>query len=225
MKGPFARFLAVIVLLVGALTALPETRTAHASSDTVTADFAVPVDDPLIKTKFGVYNSCIVPISQYNRDINLIKEINPESLRLDGVLGGASGVCPFTPVSGTAQNLLYDFTGPDALATLLDQRNVLPYWSYDYEPPPLQTPAGEWRSPPSDLNAWKQVLNTFASHYRQNNLPIGYQEIWNEPDYRTCWQVTDIALREGRTRPCGERRWSKSTRIQDSPLDGPAHAQ
>jgi hypothetical protein len=118
---------------------------ADAATVTVAANFAVPVDNPLIKNKFAVYNSCIVPSSQYNRDINLINDIKPESLRIDGGLGAAPfcGLAP-NPVTGTVGNVQYDFTSTDRLVSQLDTRGVLPYWSYSYEPAPLQI-GGDWR--------------------------------------------------------------------------------
>lgn len=179
-----ARIILVALLVVGGSLAFPaRSRLARAASVSATVDFATSVDYPLVKTKFAVYNSCIVPLSQYNRDINLINEIKPESLRIDGALG-ESPYCGLTqhPVTGTATTLQYNFAQLDQLATLLDRRNVLPYWSYDYEPYPLQI-NGDYRSPPSNLNAWKQALSAISAHFRQNNLPVGYHEIWNEPDY------------------------------------------
>jgi len=181
-----ARIILVALLVVGGSLAFPaRSRLTRAAAVSATVDFATTVDYPLVKTKFAVYNSCIVPLSQYNRDINLINEIKPESLRIDGALG-ESPYCGLTqhPVTGTATALQYNFAQLDQLATLLDRRNVLPYWSYDYEPYPLQI-NGDYRSPPSNLNAWKQALSAISAHFRQNNLPVGYHEIWNEPDYGT----------------------------------------
>src|SRR5689334_11272597 len=49
----------------------------------ITADFAATADYPLSKTKFGVYNSGLVPLSHYERDSALFDEIKPNSLRID----------------------------------------------------------------------------------------------------------------------------------------------
>jgi len=84
-------------------------------------------------------------------------------------------------VTGTPDNLQYNFADIDKLAGLLNKRNVLPYWSYCYIPRPLQK-WGDWRRGPSDLNIWKKMHSAFASHFKQNNIRIGYQEIYNEPD-------------------------------------------
>jgi len=176
--------LTIVLVLISLLGVLAfTTGTVRAASVTVTANFATEVDYPLSKTKFAVYNSCIVPIAQYNRDINFINEIKPDSLRIDGALGGLT-LCGIAQnvVSGMLPVLQYNFASLDQLATLLNQRNVLPYWSYSYQPVPLQPAGGDGRSPPSDLNAWRQVLQTYASHFRQTGNPVGYHEIWNEPD-------------------------------------------
>jgi hypothetical protein len=54
---------AVGALLMVASVSLPDYRLSPsgAASVTVVADFGAPVDYPLVKTKFGVFNSCIVP--------------------------------------------------------------------------------------------------------------------------------------------------------------------
>lgn len=87
---------------------------ASAATATVTANFASSVDYPLVKSKFGVYNSCLVPLERYDRDINLINEVDTEHLRIDGGFG-ADPNCLYDPdpISGTASNIQYDWTGPD----------------------------------------------------------------------------------------------------------------
>ena len=49
----------------------------------VEVDFQESDDYPLVKTKFGVYNSGIVPVGQYERDTDRFSEVHPECLRID----------------------------------------------------------------------------------------------------------------------------------------------
>ena len=148
-------------------------------SDTINVDFLVRADPPLFK-KFAMYNSGIVPMSRYRRDIDLMTEVRPESFRIDLSIGKLDNGWINEIVTGTPENLVYDFTEIDELSMMLNDRNILPYWCWCYIPLPLQT--GSWRSGPSDLNAWKEMHSVFASHFKQSNLRIGYHEMYNEPN-------------------------------------------
>jgi len=150
---------------------------------TVTVDFAAPVDYPLSKEKFAVYNSGLVSLDRYRRDAERFAEVGPESLRIDIAWGWPPGEDPYVvqPVTGTADHLVYNVDELDELATLLNGQGVRPYWSYCYMPVPLQR-AGDWRSAPISMEAWGEVLRAFARHYRDTGIRIGYHEVYNEPD-------------------------------------------
>jgi len=150
----------------------------------ITADFEAPEDYPLVKTKFGVFNSGIVRLSHYQRDKDLLKEVGPESLRIDLGWGAPWIGWPNEPVSGTEEHIEYDFSEMDAIANVLNEHNVLPYWAYCYTPVPLQAPTGDWQSIPSSFVKWGEILGKFADHYRHSSPPnpVGYHEIHNEPD-------------------------------------------
>ena len=120
----------------------------------VTADFGQWVDYPLVKNKFGVFNSGLVREARYARDIERFREVNPESLRIDLGWGAPWIGWPQDPVTGTADDIHYDFTEMDGIARLLNSANCLPYWSYCYTPIPLQQPRGEWKSIPSNDISW-----------------------------------------------------------------------
>lgn len=176
---------AALALTLAATMLLATPQKAEAATATVTANMGTPVDYPLVKTKFGVYNSCLVPLTRYNRDLNLISELRTDSLRIDGGLGGDPN-CGYVndPVSGTSSSLSYDWSEVDPFVDNLNSRGVDPYWSYSYQPAPLQV-GGDWRSRPSSLPAWESMLDTFADHFEQTDRPVAYQEIWNEPDFGT----------------------------------------
>lgn len=154
----------------------PATRSTN-----VTADFGATVDYPLIKTKFPVYNSGIVGLEHYRRDIHLFEEVKPESLRLDMAWGAKWAEWEKDIVSGTLDNLQYDFSEVDELIHLLRAKNVLPYWSYCYQFTPLQRD-GDWRSAPSDFIVWQEVMRVLSQHFIASGTRVGYHEIYNEPD-------------------------------------------
>ena len=151
---------------------------------TVTADFAVPVDNPLVKTKFGVYNSGVVPLAHYERDAPLLDEVRPDSLRVDLAWGTHWAGWKTPPVSGTAEHPVYDFAEMDRIAALLNGRNVRPFWSYCYVPSPVQPRPGNYRALPTDMAVWGRILGDYARHARAGGplQTVGHHEVYNEPD-------------------------------------------
>lgn len=150
----------------------------------VAADFAAGADYPLIKGKFALFNSGIVPVATYERDADLFPVVAPESLRID--LGWGTEWAEWTrqPIGGTAAAPVYDLAELDRIAEILNERGVLPYWSYCYTPSPLQDPPGDWKSVPGDWAAWGKICGDIAAHYRALGPanPMGYHEVYNEPD-------------------------------------------
>ena len=87
------------------------------------------------------------------------------------------------PVGGSLAEIQYDYREMDTIAEVLNQKKVVPYWSYCYTPHPLQSSPGDWKSVPVDMNKWGEVLANFVKHYRNNySRHVGYHEIGNEPD-------------------------------------------
>jgi hypothetical protein len=147
------------------------TRDAHAGTISVSADFTTAIGPALDKSRFGVYNSGLVGLDRYQRDADKLLALQPDSLRFDGGLWGFN----------INQNLVqgignYNFSDADQLISLLNSRNVKPYWSYEYEPPPLQQ-NGDYKSPPNNLDNWARVLGDIASHFKSSGHPVGYHEI------------------------------------------------
>ncbi len=142
-------------------------------------DFSKRVEPPLHK-KFSMFNSGLVPIKNYERDLDKIIALYSDSLRID--LGiGANNFPLKDVVSGTIDNIKYDFVKIDYLAVMLNERRVLPYFSWSYIPTPLQI-HGDHRKGPADLDKYREVLSVVAKHYRDEGIRIGYHEIYNEPD-------------------------------------------
>lgn len=151
----------------------------------VEADLAVSADYPLTKSKFGGFNSGIVNLPQYRRDIGLFDEVRLPSLRIDLGWGARWAGWARQPVTGTAGAIHYDFEEMDGIAELLNQHGVLPYWSYCYIPEPLQARPGDYRAPDTNhISAWGDILAEFAKRSREGRQKIGYHEIYNEPDNR-----------------------------------------
>jgi len=173
-------------------------------------DFSQGADYPLIKSKFAIFNSGIVPADTYERDAAQFGVVRPESLRIDLAWGTDWAGWASQPIQGTASDLAYDFGEMDRIAATVNQHGCLPYWSYCYNPTPLQEPLGNWRGAPSDMAAWGRVLRDVAAHYRemQATNPAGYHEVYNEPDnsdffvgtmtdYFAMYEHGSLGIREG----------------------------
>jgi xylan 1,4-beta-xylosidase len=150
----------------------------------IVAEFGTSVDYPIVKSKFAVFNSCIVPLSTYERDSAFFGVVKPESLRIDLGWGADWAGWSEQPIQGTADAPTLHLDEMDHIAEIINEHGTLPYWSYCYTPSPLQDPPGDWRSVPEDMEAWGRVLTEVVRHYRdlRDTNPVGYHEVYNEPD-------------------------------------------
>src|ERR1019366_7464851 len=88
----FSRSLSVVVclafLLLAAVT-LPffSVTSTHAASNTITANFGVGVDNPLLKTKFNLFNTFKRTPADFQRDAALLSELSAQTMRVDFELG------------------------------------------------------------------------------------------------------------------------------------------
>lgn len=150
----------------------------------VRIDFSVRNDPPLLK-KIAQYNSGIPPIENYERDLDHLRSVNAHSFRLD-VGMGSRGFIGENVVSGSIDQPEYDFEQVDRLANMLNELDVLPYYSWAYVPKPLQRD-GDFRRLNDDAvpdwpEKWGDMLKTIAKHYVDEGIRIGFHEIYNEPD-------------------------------------------
>jgi hypothetical protein len=160
----------------------------------ITADYAAAIDPPLVK-KAAMYNAGVIdPLTNYARDLDLIEPLNAESLRIDLALGRSDGTAGRYLVYGDRTDYHYDFEQLDGVVDQINAQNVLPYMSWSYIPEPLQE-NGEWNnldtSIPNWQKIWQDIHYHYAKYYKDRGTPIGYHEIYNEPDleYLKEWGV------------------------------------
>ena len=153
-------------------------------AQTFEVDFSQPADPPLVKTKFGVYQTPLTTLPRLLDSMPLLREINVADFRYEmgwgkpDTLGGSQ-------ISGTAKQPSYDFSTIDAIVDRLKLAGVKPLLSMAYCPHPLQSRQGweAWKDMPSDLESWQKINRDYASHLRNAKKLAGpYYEIWNEPD-------------------------------------------
>jgi hypothetical protein len=158
------------------------TPAAHAADANVTANFAASVADPLVKSKFGVFNSGYVSLARWQRDASLLAALHPGRVRWETMWGNEQG--DWTPmVTGSAANPTYDFSQTDQLVDLINNAGAQAVPSLTYTPGILKPPGGSWNNPPSNPSVWaQQILPALATHWKQTGRHIGSYEIWNEPD-------------------------------------------
>lgn len=154
-----------------------------ARAQTFDVDFARASDEPpLVKTKFGVYQTPLVTLPRLLDSIPLLREAGVRDLRYE-TGWGKPDVLAFDQIGGTPANLTTDFSMLDAFVGALQRANVRPLLALTYNPTPLQTRTqwARWKDMPSDLNAWREINRAYAAHLQMMGARASY-EVWNEPD-------------------------------------------
>ena len=85
---------------------------AGAADNTISADFRIGADEPLIKTKFNLFNVSKRTTADFDRDMALLKELSAQTMRTDLWLGEANERTA-DAVSGTVDHLVYDYSQID----------------------------------------------------------------------------------------------------------------
>lgn len=156
---------------------LPENRKE------ITVDFAERAGSPLVK-KFGFFNSGLVSLDRTEKQIPAIEDLHAESMRVELGMGNQSMIFDRL-VTGNSENMQFNWQDIDRFSQLLTSRGILPYFSYGYCPYPTREAGGDFRSQPNNLDTWKEITRSIASHFKENGVRIGYHEVWNEPDCNT----------------------------------------
>jgi xylan 1,4-beta-xylosidase len=151
---------------------------------TVHIDLSTPTDFALSKSKFGVFNSGLVPAVTYRRDEAAFRTTRPESVRID-IGWGADWMNHRRQVARpTGSGIAYDFTELDEIGAFLTGIGVRPYWSYCYVPAPYRTADGDWRDLSDDPAGWVDMVTAYVAGARKRGTVVGYHEVYNEPDLR-----------------------------------------
>jgi len=152
----------------------------------VYVDFSTGVDAPLLKTKFNVYDPVGPTMEQFDQNVGIMDELNIDTYRIELAWGrGRSGFNLNTMITGTPDDLVYDFEPLDHMVTELDKRNVRLLGAYGYNPLPLQDPTLQRyasSSAPIDMEKWGEIVHTVAQHYVDLGITFGIDEVWNEAD-------------------------------------------
>lgn len=158
--------------------------TATAQAQTFEVDFSHPADPPLVKTKFGVYQTPLVTLPRLLDSVPLLREIKVTDLRYEIGWGKPESLA-YTQIGGTAQNPTYEFSMLDAFITKLNAADVTPLLAMSYCPLPLKsrTDWSSWKDMPGDLQSWQKINREYSQHLKRvtRGAPILY-EVWNEPD-------------------------------------------
>ena len=177
MRGTLALW--SLSALVGLLLLSPPT-----SAQTFAADFGQWSEPPLVKTKFGVYQTPFLPPSTWKKMMPLLQEAGVQDFRYE-MAWGKPDAQAFDQITGTTANPAIDFAPLDSLANGLKALGIHPLFAMTYDPLPLKTGSAwpRWKDVPSDLDAWGRINGSYAAHYHS---AVGLQgssyEVWNEPD-------------------------------------------
>lgn len=169
-------FVAAVVLAATALTAPAET--------TFTVDFARPSGAPLVKNRFGVYQTPLVRLERLVASLPRLREAGVQDFRYE--LGwGKPDALASSQIGGVAAKPEADLAALDPLIDGLRALGVRPLLALGYCPDPLKSTKGwaSWQDVPSDLTQWQGLCRTYADHWRAPaGAPPTMYEVWNEPD-------------------------------------------
>lgn len=143
-------------------------------------DFTTRGGSPLFK-KFHMFNSGLVPVSEYLENLDALRRIRPTSIRIDLFLGDRRQEFGDV-IDGTMEQPVFHFEKLDGLAELLIKEGIKPYWCWCYVPLPLQPPGGTFKDGPTDFRKFGEFMEELSRHYRKAGLSLGWQEVFNEAD-------------------------------------------
>lgn len=168
------------LLAFAALFFLP----AAAPAQVFHADFSKWAGPPLVKTKFGVYQTPFLKKADLAKAAGMLPEAGVQDLRYE--MGwGKPDAYAFDQISGTAAAPTIDFAPLDPFVRELGRQGILPLFAMTYDPVPLKTGTEwqRWKDVPSNLTAWQDIQRRYAAHYRDAlGLSGPLYEMWNEPD-------------------------------------------
>lgn len=176
MTSPFGRVLGAI-----ATTAL---LTLPAHTQTFTADFSQWTSGPLLKDKFGVYQTPLKSQQTIEAASRFLSEAQVQDIRYETGIG-KPGALAFDQITGTATDLRFNFASIDGLVGSWKLAGAHPLLAFTYDPLPLQPNSAPdaWKDVPTSLAAWSRVNAVYASHLLQHQrIPGIFYEQWNEPD-------------------------------------------
>jgi hypothetical protein len=174
-----------VYALMGLLAlASPILLSPPSAAQTFTVDFGRWSGPPLVKTKFGVYQTPFLPPSTWPKMMPLLQEAGVRDFRYE-MAWGKPDARAFDQITGTAEKPVINFAPIDALANGLKAVGVHPLFAMTYDPLPLKIGDAwqRWKDVPSDLDAWGRINRSYAAHYRTAlGLHAPFYEVWNEPD-------------------------------------------
>jgi Glycosyl hydrolases family 39 len=159
-------------------------RDVSVIEQTFTADASRWSGAPLVKDKFGVYQTPLRGLKTILKSTPYLSEAQVRDIRYEMGIGKPDALA-WDQITGTKTDLRYDFGTFDALVNSWKSENVQPLIAVTYCPLPLQPADGSeaWKYPPESMSAWKEINKAYAAHLR-NDLHVkgSWFEEWNEPD-------------------------------------------
>ena len=162
-----SRGFVLLIVLMMAFSGIVAAEDENVKKQTVTVDFSTRNGVPLIK-KYGLFNSGLVTLKQYEQYAHYMDALRADSLRIDLFMGSRTEPMG-QMVMGTADELTYDFTALDKIVDLLDEKNSKLYASWCYIPVPLQRNSN-WRNGPVNLDAWQVMFSHLIAHYKEKGM-------------------------------------------------------
>jgi hypothetical protein len=122
------------------------------------ADFSQWTGAPLVKTKFGVYQTPFLKKGDLARAAALLPEAGVQDLRYE--MGwGKPDTYAYDQIQGTAAEPVIDFSALDPFVRSLKRYGVTPLFARTYDPLPLKngTDWQRWKDVPANPAVWQEI--------------------------------------------------------------------
>lgn len=117
-----------------------------------------------------------------DENLEKVTNIGPKYIRIDHIYDG------FGIVSGSGEDLRFEWTRLDTLVNKILKTGALPFFSLSYTP--LSISKGDIVEEPKDYNDWARIVQKTIEHYSGDlGLSGVYYEVWNEPDLFGKWTM------------------------------------
>lgn len=144
---------------------------------------------PAVMRKVQGYNSGLVKLNRYIRDLPLVARLGFDTMRVDvglgwpGVVKGSHmGGIFGRVIAGNATGMpTYNTTVVLELSRLLHRYGMTPLYSWAYVAAPFQSRPDDFTSVPRDLSAWRAMHTQLLAPIKAAGLLV-ISEMYNEPD-------------------------------------------
>lgn len=186
-------FIVLVIFLPLLLYGVYQISTLYSRASGTTANIAVDSTVSIGKIDNSFYHAFSQGGEEQTDMISTIlpetTALRPKLIRIDHIYDN------YDVVSGSRENLVFDFSRLDAAVDSILRTGAKPVLSLSYMPRVIAID-GKIVNPPIRWEQWTEIIRTTIEHYsgkNGKNISSMYYEVWNEPDLKQFggWSLTN----------------------------------